>query len=283
MIEIGDYNVLLTHEKIDAGMLLIHPESEPDERDLQKILLPNAYVPKELGLNEAIQVFIYLDSEDRIIATNLSPLITVNTISFLQVKEVNTIGVFVDMGLAKDLLIPYNQQATSLTEGKSYLVHMYLDEVTSRLIGSTKINQFLSNDEILVTEGEEVNLLVSNKTNLGFNVVVNKTHLGLVFHSEIFREISTGDKLVGFVRSVRKDNKLDISLSKAGESRTDSDTDLILEYLRNNNNSMTLTDKSSPDEIYKAFNMSKKSFKKALGSLYKSRLVEIVPGKITLI
>jgi len=275
MINIGEYNVLVAYQKIDAGMLLIATDADIDSEELEKILLPNAYLPSDLSLEDPIEVFVYLDSEDRIIATNLIPKVTLGNFSYLTVKEVNSVGAFLDMGLAKDLLVPYRQQATEMLEGKSYLVHMYLDETTNRLIASSKINRFLNNDNVKVMEGEEVDLIVANQTDLGYNVIVNKTHKGLVFKSAIFRELRTGDELKGFVKTKREDNKLDIVLQQEGVSTIEPNAQIIVDFLKANAGRSDITDKSSPELIYETFGMSKKAFKRALGALYKKRLIKL--------
>ena len=249
---------------------------------MQKILLPNAYLPADLKVNDTITVFIYLDSEDRIIATNLTPSITVNKFAYLPVKEVNAVGAFLDMGLAKDLLVPFRQQASDMQEGRSYLVHMYLDDTTKRLIASSKLNLFLNNRWMKLMEGEEVDLIVMNQSSLGYNVIVNQRHKGLVFHSDVFQELQTGDNLKGFVKTIREDGKLDIVLQQQGISTIEPNAQRVLDYLKAQGGSSDITDKSDPELIYKTFNMSKKSFKKAIGALYKKRLVELVPGSIKL-
>jgi predicted RNA-binding protein (virulence factor B family) len=275
MISIGEYNELVAFQQVDAGMFLITKDADTDAEDLEKVLLPNAYLPRDLSLGDSIEVFIYLDSEDRIIATNLTPKVTLGNFSYLYVKEVNSVGAFLDMGLAKDLLVPYRQQASDMLEGKSYLVYMYLDETTKRLIASSKVNRFLNNDNVEIMEGEEVDLIVANQTNLGYNVIVNKQHKGLVFKSAIFQELHTGDELKGFVKTIREDNKLDIVLQQEGVSSIEPNAQTILDYLKANEGSSKITDKSAPEDIYSTFGLSKKAFKRALGALYKKRLVKL--------
>lgn len=275
MFKIGEYNNLIVHEKVDAGLFLVANQESAMSEEAEKVLLPNAYVESGLKVGDAVRVFIYLDSEDRIIATNLTPRITLGKFSYLAVKEVNSFGAFLDMGLAKDLLVPYRQQAVEMLEGKSYVVHMYLDETTNRLIASSKLNRFLSNDNLNLMEGEEVDLLVLNKTELGYNVIVNQEHKGLVFHDAIFGDLSTGDEVKGFVKTIRADQKLDIILHQQGISTIEPNAQQILNYLKANQGSMSITDKSPPELIYATFQMSKKSFKKSLGSLYKKELIRL--------
>lgn len=275
MINIGEYNELEAFQRVDAGMFLITKDADIDSEDLEKVLLPNAYLPSDLSRGDSIEVFIYLDSEDRIIATNLTPKVTLNNFAYLTVKEVNSIGAFLDMGLAKDLLVPYRQQAVEMQEGKSYLIYMYLDETTKRLIASSKVNRFLNNDNIAIMEGEEVDLIVANQTDLGYNVIVNKEHKGLIFQSAIFKELNTGDELKGFVKTIREDNKLDIVLQQQGISTIEPNAQVILDYLKANDGRAEISDNSAPEDIYATFGMSKKAFKRALGALYKKRLVKL--------
>lgn len=275
MIKIGEYNELVAFQHVDAGMFLIAKDADIDAEELEKVLLPNAYLPDTLSMGDSMEVFIYLDSEDRIIATDLTPKITLGNFAYLSVKEMNSIGAFLDMGLAKDLLVPYRQQAEEMMEGKSYLVYMYLDETTNRLIASSKINRFLSNETLELEEGQEVDLIVANRTDLGYNVIVNKKHKGLIFSNAIFQAINTGDKLKGFVKSIREDKKLDIVLQQEGVSTIEPNARVILDHLKNNEGKSEITDKSDPELIYATFGMSKKAFKKALGALYKKRLVKL--------
>ena len=267
MIKIGEYNELVAYQHVDAGMFLVSKDADISSEELEKVLLPNAYVSAQLSLGDSIQVFIYLDSEDRIIATNLKPKITLGDFAYLPVKEVNSVGAFLDMGLAKDLLVPYRQQAVEMQEGKSYLVHMYLDQTTKRLIASSKVNSFLNNDQIKLMEGEEVDLIVVNQTDLGYNVIVNKQHKGLVFKNAVFQKMNTGDQLKGFIK--------DVILQQEGVSTIEPNAQVILDYLKANQGKVNLTDKSDPEAIYEVLRMSKKAFKRALGALYKKRLVTL--------
>ena len=283
MINIGEYNELLVLRKEDPGMFLVHPSEAELGEEAKVVLLPNAYIPAGLTIGELIEVFIYLDSEDRIIATTLRPSVTVNQFALLEVKEVNAVGAFMEWGLAKDLLIPFRQQAEKMVEGNSYLVWVYLDETTKRLIGSSKINQFLSNDQLEVEEGQEVDLMVVNITNLGYNLIVEGKHKGLVFHDAVFGVLNPGDQLKGYVKQIRPDNKLDIVLQQIGVSSFEPNGQKIMDHLQASGGISSLGDKSDPEEIYAALGMSKKSFKKALGILYKKRAVEITEKGIKLI
>lgn len=283
MIKIGEFNDMLVYEKVEHGLYLVHPEENLDQEGFEKVLLPNAYVTPELRINNTVKVFIYLDSEDRIIATNLIPKLTVGQFASLPIVQVNSVGAFADIGLAKDLLIPFQQQLETMMEGRNYLVYMYLDDTTKRLIGTSKINQYLNNDWIKLMPGEEVDLIVINQTNLGFNVVVNGKHKGLVFLSDVFQDLNSGDQLKGFVKTIREDNKLDITLQQQGVSSIEPNAQRILDYLKQEGGKMDLTDKSDPELISHVFGMSKKSFKKALGTLYKKRLITLGTNNTSLI
>lgn len=275
MIKIGSYNVLKADRREESGIYLVDDENN-------SVLLPNAYVPEDLKLGDEIKVFIYLDSEDRIIATNLIPKITLGKFAFLAVKEINTVGAFLDMGLAKDLLVPYRQQATPMEEGKSYWVHLLLDETTNRLYGSSKINQYLSNENMDLIEGQEVQVQVLNPTDLGFNVIVNQKYKGLIFKDAIFTNLHTGAEIKGFVKKIRPDHKLDIVLQQEGISKIEPNAQKIIDFLKQNGGKSDLNDKTPPEEIYAVLGMSKKTFKKAIGTLYKQKLIQIFDSHIQL-
>lgn len=283
MIQLGAYNEMIVHEKVDHGMYLVHPDEDLTLEGFDKVLLPNVYVEEGLKPGDRASFFIYLDSEDRIIATNLKPLIKVKEIAFLRCTQVNDIGAFFDIGLAKELLVPFKMQAGKVQEGRQYLVYMLLDEMSNRLIGTTKINQQLQNNYIKLIEGEEVDVIVSNTTSLGYNVVVNQKHRGLIFHSDVFQKLNYGDSLKAFVKTVREDGKLDIVLQQQGLSSIEPNARILVEKMKENDGELMLGDKSDPDEIYAQLAISKKSFKKAVGSLYKKKMIGVEPKRIFLI
>lgn len=266
-MELGKFNTLKANRRTDNGVYLI------DDKN-QEVLLPNKYAE---GVEEGdeISVFIYTDSEDRLVATTLTPLIQYYDFACLKVKDVNRYGAFLDWGLEKDLLVPFSEQKTRMEEGRWYVVFLYLDEQTNRLVASGKVEDFFERENITVAEGDEVDLLVYNKTDLGFNVVVNNMHTGLLHHSDVFRILSRGDKLKGYIKKIREDDKLDVVLQKPGASSIEPNAEKILNLLKENEGFIGLTDKSSADEIASELEMSKKSFKKALGTLYKKKLVRL--------
>jgi len=276
MINIGQYNKLKILRETSVGLFL-------GSNDGEDILLPNKYVPENFDIGDEIEVFCYLDHDERPVATTLKPYITLNHFSLLQVKEVNQIGAFLDWGLEKHLFVPFREQARKMEAGKRYLVYMYLDEETERLVGSSKTNRFIDNSELTVHETEEVNLIISRYTDLGVEVIINEKHKGLIYNNELFRKVNLGEKLIGYIKKIRPGNKLDISLQQSGYKNIEPSAEKILDVLRSQNGFLRLNDKSNPDEITDLLQMSKKTFKKALGNLYKQKLVVIKEDGIYLV
>src|SRR5690606_3912514 len=256
MIKVGQYNKIEILRETSVGLFL-------GSNDGENILLPNKYVPENFDIGDEIEVFCYLDHEERPVATTLKPYITLNHFSLLQVKEVNQIGAFLDWGLEKHLFVPFSEQARKMEAGKRYLVYMYLDEETDRLVGSSKTNRFIDNSELTVHETEEVNLIISRYTDLGVEVIINEKHKGLIYNNELFRKVRLGEKLKGYIKKIRPGNKLDISLQQSGYKNVEPSAEKILDVLRSENGFLKLNDKSSPDEITGLLQMSKKTFKKA--------------------
>lgn len=276
MIQLGEYNTLEILRDTDPGLFL--GDGEDGE-----VLLPNRYVPEEFEIGDKLEVFVYLDNEERPVATTDKPFITKGEFSLLRCNQVNKYGAFLDWGLVKELFCPFKEQAFKMKAGGWYLVHCYLDEDTERLVASSKTNRFLDNKQLTVSKFEEVDLIVSHPSEIGMNVIVNNKHLGLVFKDDIFKDISVGDRLKGIVKKIRHDNKLDISLSQIGYRNIEPNAQHILKVLNDNSGFIPLHDKSSPEDIKEQLQMSKKSFKKAIGSLYKDRVITIDTNGITLI
>ncbi|RNC87095.1 MAG: GntR family transcriptional regulator [Winogradskyella sp.] len=268
MIKLGEYNTLTILRDTEPGLFL------GDAND-NEILLPNRYVPEEFEIGDTLNVFAYLDNEERPVATTDKPYIEKGNFALLRCNQVNKYGAFLDWGLVKELFCPFKEQAFKMKAGGWYLVHCYLDEETERLVASSKTNRFLDNKELTVQRYEEVDLIVSHPSDYGMNVIVNNTHLGLVFKDDIYKDISVGDKLKGVVKKIRPGNKLDISLSQLGYRNIEPSAETVLQLLEDNSGFLPFNDKSSPEAIKEEFQMSKKSFKKAIGSLYKSRQIEI--------
>ncbi len=277
MIEIGKYNTLRILRETSVGMYL------GDEETGEDVLLPNKYCPEHFELYDPIEVFVYRDYAERKVATNLTPEILLHEFALLQVKDVSHAGAFMDWGLEKHLLVPFTEQRQEMEVGRWYIVYMDIDAKTDRLYGSNKIEQRLQNEELTVAEGDEVDLLVYKQSDLGFSVIVNNLHQGLVFQNEVFKEIRVGEKMKGFVKKIREENKLDISLQPLGyRNFIGNNTEVICNALTLNNGFLPITDKSSPEIIYKQFGMSKKAFKKTIGALYKERKIMIETGGIRL-
>ena len=268
MIQIGEYNTLTILRDTEPGLFL----GDNEEND---ILLPNRYVPETFEIGEQIEVFAYLDNEERPVAITDKPYIKRNDFALLRCNQVTKFGAFLDWGLVKELFCPFMEQAFKMKAGGWYLVHCYFDEESERLVASSKTNRFLDNKELTVEQYEEVDLIVSHPSDIGMNVIVNNCHLGLVFKDEIYKDISVGDRLKGIVKKIRPGNKLDISLSQIGYRNIEPNAQFILTELEDNGGFLPLNDKSAPEDIKDAMQMSKKSFKKAIGSLYKTRQIEI--------
>ncbi|HEU4496167.1 MAG TPA: S1-like domain-containing RNA-binding protein [Flavobacterium sp.] len=276
MIEIGKYNTLKIDRDTQVGLFLTDGNED--------VLLPNKYVPKTFEIGDKITVFVYLDHEERPVATTLEPYILLNEFALLRVNYVNQIGAFLDWGLEKDILVPFKEQARPMEQGKRYLVYLYMDEKTSRLAASSKTNQFLDNSSITVEEGEEVDLIVSHITELGINVIINERHKGLIYKDEVYDDsIRTGDRLRGYIKAIRPDGKIDVSLQKQGFEAVEPNAEKILDELRASRGFLRLNDNSHPEDIKTVLKMSKKTFKKAIGVLYRQRLIEIKDDGIYLV
>jgi len=277
MLKVGQQNILKVLRGTSVGFYLGDDENND-------VLLPHKYIPEGLNVGEEIDVFLYRDSEDRIIATTIEPLIKLNQFACLQVSAATGIGAFLNWGLEKDLFVPFREQNQKLREGDYTVVYLYLDEDTDRLVGSCRLNRHFEFEDIELKEGEEVDLLILDKTDLGFNVAVNHKYRGLIYENEIFQRIAWGDSIKGFVKAVREDGKIDISLQKQGYLNiNEPNARKILETLQANGGELALSDKSDSSEIQGALEMSKKAFKRAIGSLYKQKLITIEPEGIKLI
>ena len=279
MLEIGKYNTLTILRDTKVGLFLGNTTDDKDD-----VLLPNKYVPKVFEIGEEIAVFVYLDHEERPVATTLQPYILLNEFALLRVNYVNQVGAFMDWGMEKDILVPFKEQARPMEKGKRYLVYLYKDEKSNRLVASSKTNQFLSNENITVENGEEVDLIVSHITELGINVIINEKHKGLLYKDEVYDEsIRTGDRAIGYIKNIRPDGKIDVSLQKQGYENVEPNAEKILDELRASRGFLRLNDNSHPEDIKTVLKMSKKTFKKAIGLLYKDKLIEIKEDGIYLV
>jgi predicted RNA-binding protein (virulence factor B family) len=276
MIHLGEFNTLEILREAEQGVYLA-------DADGNEVLLPNRYVPKTFKIWEKIEVFVYLDNEERPVATTDKPYIKLNDFALLRCNQVTDYGAFLDWGLVKELFCPFKEQAFPMKTGGWYLVHCYLDEKTERLVASSKTNRFLDNKNLTVAEFDEVELIVSHPSDIGMNVIVNKVHAGLIYKDSIFKDISVGDRLKGIVKKIRPGNKLDIALGQIGYRNIEPNAERIMHELQDNSGYLNLSDKSSPEAIKDQLQMSKKNFKKAVGTLYKQRLIEIKPDGIYLV
>jgi predicted RNA-binding protein (virulence factor B family) len=274
MIQVGRFNQLTVVKEVPFGVYL-------DGEEQGEILLPSKYVPQGLMVKDKLEVFIYFDSEDKIIATTLHPRAILGHCAFLKVVDINRVGAFLDWGLDKDLLVPRPEQVRPMEKDKSYLVYLKLDN-QGRIIASSKLDYFLDKTEHNFRPGDEVSLLVAESTPLGKKVIINDRHWGLIHSSDIFQTVTYGAGITGYIKAVREDGKIDITLRKAGQAGVQSLAKRIISALQNNQGFLSLHDKSSSSEIQQAFNESKKSFKSAIGQLYKQGIILIESDGIRL-
>lgn len=276
MLEVGQYHHLTVLRDTSVGMFL---------GDLKgnEILLPIKYIPAGLEVDGSIEVFVYKDSEDRPIATTLKPLALPGEFAVLTVNDVSSYGAFLEMGLEKELLVPYKEQNQNLVVGRQVLVYVYLDGVTNRLVASCKTNKFVEREDINLEENEEVDLLIGPRSDLGINVIINNKYAGLIYDNEVFEKVRLGDKKKGYIFKLREDDKIDVRLQPTGYENIDAFEQKLLDALNANSGKLPVGDKSAPERIYELLQMSKKNFKKAAGSLYKKRIITVEPTAIALV
>jgi predicted RNA-binding protein (virulence factor B family) len=265
-MEVGNYISVKVTQQNSANWVGI------DEGNIE-INIPKIYCKQDLKIGGTIAVFVDLNDENEQIGVPIKPFALVNQVAYLKAVDVNSSGAYMDWGAHRELLIPYSMQEKTIEENKFYLCYIYSDRTTGKILGSTKLKKFIVNDEITVIEREKINAIVVNPSDLGYNVIVNHKHYGLIYYSDVFSDLKEGDILEAYVKTVREDNKLDIVIQKPGHEAIEPTAQKILDYLKNNNGVLNLGDKSNPDDIYHTLQMSKKIFKKAIGSLYKKRLV----------
>jgi predicted RNA-binding protein (virulence factor B family) len=274
MLQIGTYHTLKIARDTKVGLFLVNENEE--------VLLPKKYVPADFHIGDDITVFVYLDHEERPVATTLKPYITLNQFAVLKVNYTNKFGAFLDWGLEKDLFVPFKEQARPMEKDKRYVVYLYEDEKTNRLVASSKINQFLEQETIDLEKNQEVDVMVSHITDVGINVIINGKYRGLAYKNEVFETVSPGYKTKAYIKLVRPDGKIDVSFQKLGVEVIDASAQSVLQALQQNNGFLALNDDSHPEEIKSILKMSKKSFKKAIGSLYKQKLISIKENGIQL-
>lgn len=276
MIEIGNYNKLRVVKEVDFGVYL-------DGGDAGEILMPLKYVPEGTKPDDEVEVFIYSDSEDRLIATRETPLAKVGEFACLKVKSVNKYGAFLDWGLLKDLLVPFREQKSDMIEGYSYVVYIYLDEQTNRPAASAKVEKYFIDKIPEYEVNQEVEILIQAATEIGYKAIVENKYSGLLYKNEVYRNIEKGDKTKAYIKKIREDGKIDLSLQKSGYQHIDETSLNILETLKDKRGFIAASDKSTPEMINAIFGISKKAFKKAIGVLYKQRLITITDEGIKLI
>ncbi|MCR9183550.1 MAG: S1-like domain-containing RNA-binding protein [Flavobacteriaceae bacterium] len=268
MIKIGEYNDLDIIRETPQGVYLGDSESN-------EILLPNKYIPEEFKIWDTLNVFVYLDHEERPVATTLKPYITLNEFAYLRCMVVNEVGAFMDWGLEKQLFVPFKEQARPMKEGSWYIVYMYMDEKTNRLVGTSKTRKFLSNENVSVSKFDKVDILVTHLTEKGANVIINQKHEGLIYIENIFEDIRTGDKMEAYIKKVREDGKIDVVIQPEGYKSIEPNAEFIYEELKAAGGFLPLHDKSTPEDIKNQLGLSKKLFKKAIGALYRDKMIVI--------
>lgn len=269
MINIGKINKLTILRETTSGLFL-------GDNSGEDVLLPKKHMPRSFNIGDKIDVFIYLDKENRKIASTQKPLIQLNGFAKLRVTNITKFGAFLDWGMDKELFVPLGEQRDQLFRGEQSFFTLRFDNRSGRLFASNKIERYLNNDDLDVNEKDQVDLRVFNETEIGFSVIINDKYRGMIYKNEIYKDIYLGDNLTGYIKKIREDNKIDISLQPIGyRNSTDPNADIILKLVKEANGFLPVTDKSAPEEIYDLFGISKKAFKKAIGTLYKQRIIEI--------
>lgn len=273
-VNVGQINTLNVIKEVEFGLYL-------DGGDLGEILLPKRYAPARAQVGKPLEVFIHLDSKDRLLATTDTPLASVGEVAFLKVTDVNRTGAFMDWGMPKDLLVPFAEQRVPMEVGRSYCVYVYIDS-SDRIAASSKLSLFLKETNDNFKSGQAVKLMVVSRSKMGYTALIDGTHLGLIHNSDILQPLRMGQKMQGYIKGIRPDLKINLTLQKQGKEARDELGEMILAVLDVNGGQSELTDKSSPEEIFAQYRVSKASYKKALGRLYKERKIDIQPGFIAL-
>ena len=271
MLTLGTYDTLNVARITPHGYFL----SNSNDLEGDEVLLPTGLAERDLKEGENVRVFLFKDGEERLTATMQDPKISLGKIALLRAKDVNRHGAFLDWGLSKDLFVPFREQTAGMKEGHSYLVYMYLDRATNRLAATQKIDRFLDNENITVEENEKVNIRIWNRTDLGYNVIINNKHKGLIYHDEFYHEVSYGDQTTGYIKQIRPDNKIDVTLRPIGYDKVEPNAKRILQRIEAGGGYLDLHDKSDPKEIRRRLEMSKKTFKKSIGLLYRENIIRI--------
>lgn len=276
MINLGVYNTLEILRETDPGLYLGDTEENV-------VLLPHRYKPEHFEIGDMLEVFVYLDYDERPVATNLTPYVTLNNFGYLHCSDVNEFGAYMDWGVQKQLFVPFSEQARPMKVGNWYIIYLYLDDKTNRLVGASKTNKYLSNDTVDLEKLEEVDIMVTHLTELGANVIINGKYKGLIFIDDIFEDVRTGDRMKAYIKGIREDKKIDVVLQVPGYKSIEPNANFILEELKAAGGFIALHDKSDPDTIKNEMGMSKKSFKKAIGTLYKDKQIVLKEDGIELV
>ncbi|MBM3401381.1 MAG: RNA-binding protein [Bacteroidetes bacterium] len=275
MVDIGKFNELRFIKKTENSLILTDGERE--------VLLPYVYAPKEAEIGDTLHVFVYIHSDGRLMATTETPIAQVDEFAFLEVVDENENGVFMDMGIGKDVFVPNKEQRRPMKVGQKYVVFLFNDDQTNRITASSYLTDFINQDEHDLEEGDEVKLLIFDESDLGFSAIINQQYVGLLYRNEVFEDLKPGDQRRGFIKKIREGNKIDLSLQVIGFKHILDLKDSLMSDLKENEGSILLGDKSSPEDIYNRLKISKKAFKKAIGSLYKERLIIVSDHEIKLV
>ena len=267
-VNLGKYNQLTVVKEVDFGVYL-------DGDEDGEILLPQRYVPEDCHPGDVLNVFIYLDSEERLVATTLQPYVQVGQFACLEVAWVNEFGAFLDWGLMKDLFVPFREQKMKMQKGRKYVVYCHLDEESYRIMASAKVEHFLSKDMPTYENGQKVDIMVWQHTDLGYKVIVENRFSGMLYQNEVFQALEPGMFLQAYIKQIRPDGKIDLELQQGGPRKVDDFSEFLLDYLQQHDGFCPFHDKSAADDIYSEFEVSKKTFKKAVGELYKKRLITL--------
>lgn len=275
MIEIGKYNDLRIVAKNSNGLSLSNGDRE--------VLLPYSDVPTNVELGDNLTVFVFVNKDGNTIATTKEALAEVNDFAFLKVVDVNEDGAYLDLGIGKDIYVPTREQKRTMEIGESYAVYVYLDDTNNRMLASSRLDKYIEEEDFEFDEGDEVSLLITEKTDLGYNAIINNTYIGLLYHNELFAHIKPGERRKGWVKKVRVEGKIDLTLQPSGYGHILDTKDLLLKELRENGGKIPLGDKSTPDDVYDRFQISKSAFKKAIGGLYKERIIQVGDFEIKIV
>ncbi len=268
MTETGRFNRLTVIDKRDSGVLL-------DGKELGELFMPGSLSSAEHNIGDTVEVFVFHDSDNTLIATTKRPYAMAGDFALLKAVSITGVGAFLDWGLKKDLLVPFSEQKEKMEEGRSYIVHVYRDERTNRIAGSSKINKFLNREPVALMQGQAVDLLICSRTEIGYKAIINNSCWGVLYKNEVFQPLRKGQQMAGFIKKVREDGKIDLCLQKPGNEKVVDLSQQIMDTLKTEGGFIPLTDKSPAEDIYRMFGMSKKTYKKAVGGLYKKRLISI--------